>query len=208
MQSWRDSRSDGVASQDRAKREASGQWFGYDGDIRLRGKPLISEIAAGAPEATLNFVGNKQRSMPGGESASALPESLRDRIDATFALNRLEDNRADTVVKSGFEVGNIVEGDEFHARNQRFKRRAVFFRGGNAERAEGASMKGILHGENARLGGRLAKCARSRSSAEPGQFESAFDGFGAAVCKKYAVETRPFRELARERTLEFVVKQI
>src|SRR6266404_4311388 len=103
MQSWRDSRCDGVASQNRAKREASGQWFGYDGDIRLRRKLLIGEIAPGASEATLNFVGNKQRSMPGGESAGALPESFRDRIDATFSLNRLEDNRADVVVKFGFK---------------------------------------------------------------------------------------------------------
>ena len=153
---------------------------------------MISEIAPGASETTLNFVGNKQRSMLGGESACALPESFRDRIDATLALNRFEDNRADAVVKFGFEVGNIVEGDEFHARNQRLERRAVFFRGGNAERAEGASVKGILHGENACLGGRLAGCARSRPSAEPRQFESAIDGFGAAVCEKYAVETRPF----------------
>ena len=192
MQSWRDSRCDGVASQNRAKREASGQWLGYDGDIRLRRKLLISEIAPGASEATLNFVGNKQRSMLGGKSASALPESFRDWMDAAFALNRLEDNRADAVVEFGFEVGNIVEGDEFHARNQRLKRRAVFFRGGNTERAEGAPVKGILHGENACLGGRLAKCAWSGPSAEPRQFESAIDGFGAAVCKKYAVETRPF----------------
>src|SRR5437773_12521619 len=130
--------------------------------------------------------------MLGGESASALPESFSDRIDPAFALNRLEDNRADTVVKFGFEVGKIVEGDEFHARNQRLKWRAVIFRGGNAERAEGASVKGILHGENARLGGRLAECAWSRPSREPRQFERAIDGFSAAVCEKYAVETRPF----------------
>src|SRR5882724_547787 len=192
MHSWRDSRCDGVVRQNRAKREASGQWFGYDGDIRLRRKLLICETAPGASEATLNFVGNKQRAMLRGQSASALPESFGDRIDATFTLNRLEDNRADSVVKFGFEVGNIVEGDEFHARNQRLKRRAVFFRGGNAERAEGASVKGIPHGENARLGGRLAKCPWSRPSAEPRQFEGAIDGFGAAVCEKYAVETRPF----------------
>jgi len=82
---------------------------------------LISEIASGASEATLNFVGNKQRAMLGSESASALPERFGDRIDATFALNRLEDNGADGVVESGFEVGNIVEGDEFHAWNQRLK---------------------------------------------------------------------------------------
>ena len=48
MQSWHHSRCDGVASQNRAKREASGQWFGYHGDIRFRRKLLISEIAPGA----------------------------------------------------------------------------------------------------------------------------------------------------------------
>src|ERR1700679_933711 len=42
----------------------------------------------------------------------------------------------------------------------------------------------------------------------PSQLQRAFDGFGTAIREKYAIESGPLRQLARERSLIRVVEQI
>ena len=40
------------------------------------------------------------------------------------------------------------------------------------------------------------------------QFQRAFDGLRSAIGEKYAVQTRPLRQFARQRALERIMKQI
>ena len=76
-------------------------------------------------------------------------------IDAAFTLDGFENYCANGVVEFRFEIGDIVELDKFDAGNQRLKRHAIFFRGGDAEGAEGAAVERILHRQDAVLGGGL-----------------------------------------------------
>ena len=69
-------------------------------------------------------------------------------------------------------------------------------------------MKGIVHRQDAMLGrgGRGGIVRRSRAKA--GEFQGAFDSFRAAVGEKHAIETGPFGEFARERTLISMVIEV
>ena len=142
------------------------------------------------------------------ESAGTFPESFADRINSTFALDRFKDNRADGIVEFSFEIRDIVELHEFHPGNERSKWRAVFFRGGNAERAEGAPVKRICHGQEARLGGTVGGNAFLGQATKARELQSAIDRFGATVGEEHAIEAGPLDKFACERTLKFVVKQI
>src|SRR5208282_2487244 len=93
-----------------------------------------------------------QRAVLRGQDASAIPKSFAGGIDAAFALDGFNDYGADGVVKFGFEVGDVVETDKFNAGNNGRERQAIFFRGGDADGAKGASVEGIFHGENAVFG--------------------------------------------------------
>ena len=59
-----------------------------------------------------------------------------------------------------------------------------------------------------RVFGRASREARFRVRVSARQLERAFHRFRAAVAEKHAVESRPFGELARERRLIRIVKQI
>ena len=65
-------------------------------------------------------------------------------MNATFALDGFEDYGADVFVEFGLEVGDVVEFDEFDARDERSEGQAIFFGGGDADGAEGASVKRIF----------------------------------------------------------------
>ena len=116
------------AGENRAERQAGGQRLGDHDDVRLRGKFLVREVAAGAAEAALNFVGDQQGAVLRGECARALPECFADRIDAAFALNRFQDDGANGVVEFRFEVRDVVERDEFDAGNERREGQRDIFR--------------------------------------------------------------------------------
>ena len=99
----------------------------------------------------MNFIGDQRGVVLRGQLARALPECFADRENAAFALNRFDHEGADGVVEFRFEVGDIVEADEFDAGNQRRKRLAVFRRMRDRKRAERAAVKRIFKRQNARL---------------------------------------------------------
>src|SRR5439155_17740853 len=74
VQTGRDACRDGVVGQNRTQRQPSGQRFGDYGNVRLRRKLSIREVAPGASQTALNFVGNQQRAMLGSERASTFPK--------------------------------------------------------------------------------------------------------------------------------------
>ena len=99
MQAGRHARCNRVISDDRAQRQTGGQRFCDDRYIRLRRKVLKSEVAAGSAQSALNFVGDQQSAVFGGKSTGTLPELFRDRKDATFALNRFQNDCANGIVE-------------------------------------------------------------------------------------------------------------
>src|SRR5271156_658351 len=140
---------DGFAGEDGAERKTGGERLGDEHNVRLARELLVGEVTAGASEAALNFVGNEQCAVLRGQGACAIPESFRNRVNAAFALDGFEDYRANGVVKFRFEVGDVIKLYEFDAGDHRREGQAIFFRGGDADGAEGATVEGILHGQNA-----------------------------------------------------------
>ena len=160
------------------------------------------------PKAALNFVGDEQRAIFCGEGTRAIPELFTDRIDSAFALNGFEEDGADGVVKLGFEIGDVVEADEFDAGDERSKRKTIFFRGGDTDGAKGAAVERVLECQDAVLASRGAWRIGGSAAVEARELESAFDGFGAAVGEKHAVHAGPLGKLAGQRALKRVVKKV
>src|SRR5258707_8662894 len=131
-----------------------------------------------------------------GERAGAIPESFSDGMDAAFALDGFEDDGANGVVEFGFEISDVVEMDKFDAGHERRKRQTVFFGGGYADGAEGAAVKGVLHGQDAVLGRGLVGRVGGGAGAEAGELLSAVGGLGSAVWGEDAGPFRDFGELA------------
>src|SRR5262249_4980573 len=102
MNARADAGSDGFGRENRAKRKASGERFCDSHKIRPRRKLLIGEVAAGAAESTLDFVGDEQGIVLRRERASAIPESFADRVDTAFTLNGFKDYGANVFVEFRF----------------------------------------------------------------------------------------------------------
>jgi len=95
----RDARSNALRGENCAERKASGERLGDQNNVRLRGKFLIGEEAAGAAESALNFIGDQESAALGGKRASAIPEYFADGIDSPFALDCFKKDGADSVVE-------------------------------------------------------------------------------------------------------------
>jgi hypothetical protein len=187
---------------------SGGERLGHKYDVWLRGKFLVGEIAASASKAALNFVGDQEGAVFCGEDAGAIPKILTDGVDSAFTLNGFEENGTDGVVELGFEVGDIVEADEFDAGNERSEWQTIFFRGGDADSAKSAAVEGVFESQDAVFASRSTGRIGGSAAIEASELESAFDRFGAAVREKHAVHTGPMGKLAGQRTLERVVKKI
>src|SRR6202035_298923 len=168
-------------SKNSAEREAGGERLGDKNYVGPGRKFLVSEVASGAAQTTLNFVGDEESAVLCGKAAGAIPKSFGDRMNAAFALDGFQDDGTYRFVEFGFQVGDVVETDEFHAGHERRKGQAVFFSGGNADCAEGAAVKGVLHRQDAVFGSRLVRSIGGGAGAETRQFQGAVGGFRAAI---------------------------
>src|SRR5256885_927587 len=122
MNARTDAGGDGFGGQDCAERKARGERFGDGYKVGLGRKLLIGEVAAGAAESTLNFVGDEQGIVILSEHAGAIPKGFADGMDATFALDGFEDDGADVFIELGLEVGDVAELDEFDSGDERSER--------------------------------------------------------------------------------------
>src|SRR5258706_16374074 len=122
-------------------------------------------------------------------------------MHAAFALDGFEDDGANSVVELGFEIGDIAEFYKFDAGEERRKRHTIFFGESYADASKGAAMKGVLHGEDAVLGGGLVWRIRGSAGAEAGEFQSAVGSFGGTVGGKEAAHAGDFGELGGGRGL-------
>ena len=191
-----------------AEREAGGERLGDQHNVGHRGKFLVREIAAGAAEAALNFVGDEERSVFRSKRTRPVPEFFADGINPAFALNGFEEDGADGIVEFGFEIGDIIEADKFDAGNERLEGKTILFRGGDADGAECAAMKRIFERQDTVLAGWRTGIVGGSAARQPGQLESAFDGFSTAIGEENAIEAGPLGKFASQRALKRVVKKI
>src|SRR6266705_4107703 len=181
---WRDARGDLLRGENGAERKSGGERLGDQNNVRLRGKFLIGEVTAGAPESALNFIGDQESAVLRGKRASSIPEKFADRIDPAFALYGFQKDATHGVVKFRLEIGDVVETHELSAGNNRREWQPVLFRGSDADGAESAPMKGVFQGQKTVL---LRGCASGLvrvASEEARKLHCPVNGFRAAVRKK------------------------
>src|SRR5229473_5003133 len=114
------------------------------------------------------------------------------RTDAAFALHKFKSNGADGGIKFAFQIGDVVEANELHARYARRKRRPIFFFVRGRQSAEGPSVESMFQGENPPL--RFLSATAIGLSISPGQFKSPFPRFRAAVGEECPVHAGDLRQ--------------
>src|ERR1700730_11756293 len=164
---------------------------------------LIGEGTAGPSQARLDFIRDERCAVVAGQFASARPKCGADRIDAAFSLDWFDNNSANRVVEFGFQISDVVKAHKFDSGHQRTKWLAVFRGMRYGKRAEGAPMKRIFKRQDTSFSFCTA-LVRGQSC----QFDCAFDSFCAAISEKDAHKPGPLRQLARQRALVWVMKQI
>ena len=108
---------------DYAERQSARQRLGGDENVwRNRGLgELISEVGAGAADATLDLIENQKRVMPVGQLARLAAVLGRDGEDAAFALDPLDDDAGGAVAHRALERRRIGLRDESNALEQRLE---------------------------------------------------------------------------------------
>src|SRR6185437_1210039 len=97
---------------------------------------LEAEECPGSPDAGLNLVEDEQGAELVGERAGRLQELRRGRVDAAFALNRFEDDRARIGTRCADERLDVVQLREGDAGDQGLERRPLRGLTGGRERSE------------------------------------------------------------------------
>ena len=109
---------------------------------------LEPEPAAGAPEPGLHLVDDEQRLALVAEPADRLEVAGRRGLHAAFALDRLEQDRADPLVHRRGQRVEIGELDLAEARRQRLERLLLLGLAGRRERAERAAVERVVRREH------------------------------------------------------------
>src|ERR1700730_2973531 len=170
MEAGPNARGDRFVGEDRAERQAGSEGLGDEDDVRLGGKLLVSEVASSTAQDTLNLVSDEEGTVLRGEGAGSIPKGLAHGMYAAFALNGFEDDGANGVVELGFEIGDVAKADKFDAGQEGRERQPIFYRKSDADPAEGAAMKGVLHGQDAVLGCGLVRRVGGAAGAEASEF--------------------------------------
>src|ERR1019366_944487 len=100
---------------------------------------------------TLNLVEHEQRAALLGQARGEFEKFLIDRANPALSLDGLDAHGADSGIEFPLQVIQVIELDETHAGHERNKRGSIFRLTGSGKRAKGASMKRVIHGEDARL---------------------------------------------------------
>ena len=108
------------AHQDGAHRQSTRQWLGSRQNIRRNCIAICSTIrfvspkSSRAPHTALDFIVDEQCIVLVCQRAQALEKFIAGNINATFALNRFNNDGTDVVVHFGCGVGEIVVFGDAH----------------------------------------------------------------------------------------------
>src|SRR5258708_7419293 len=191
---------------DGAERQAASQRLGYGDHVRQHSVVLISKVASGAAEATLNLIEHEQCAALFGQARSELEKLRIDWTNPAFTLNGLDTHGTNAGIKFSLQVVEVIELDESHTRHKRNERSSIFRLTRGGERAEGTSMKRVFHGKNAPP--RLAAVAIIHLRKGAGELERTFPCLGAAVAKESAVKSGNVGQQPRELRLILVEEKI
>ena len=205
MPAWNGAR-DFFSAEDCAQRNAAGDGLGQRGDVRLNAVVLIGAPLAGAAHAGLNLIDDEQCAGGASQCAGLSEELLRERTNAAFALNGLDENGAYFVGEFGAEIDHVVEADKFNAGNDRGERLAVLLLIGGGYGAKGAAVEALLEGK--KLCADIGAFAAPESGIGAGKLERAFPGFRASVGEEGAIEAGALGETQSELRLALVIEEV
>ena len=129
-----------------ADRHAAGKSLGHRHDIGLYAGPVMREPFSGTAHAALNLVDHQQPALSIAERADGLQVLDARGRDATFALNRFEENRHD-VGPLGCDALDRCEIVQWHAYEPGHERPEALLHLGIASRRQGrdrAPVKGVF----------------------------------------------------------------
>src|ERR1039457_4208554 len=132
---------DSLRGEDRPERQAASQRLRDRDHVRQYAIVLVSEVASGAPQSTLDLIQQQQRASLLREARSQFEKFASYGANSTFPLNRLNANCANARIKLLHQVFEIVKLDERHTRHQRNKRSPIFRLPGRRQSPERASVK-------------------------------------------------------------------
>src|SRR5208283_2289210 len=119
--------------------------------IRQHAIMLVGKVASGAAEAALNLVEHEQGAAPFGQARGEFEKLPIDRTNPAFSLNGLDAHRTNARIEFPLQVVQVIELDETNTRHEWNKGDSILRLAGSGERTDGASMKRVFHGKNARL---------------------------------------------------------
>ena len=163
----------------------------------------IREQIAGTPHPALYFIKDQQRLMFVAQRAQSFQEFRGCRGHAAFTLNRLDNNGAGVVVHHRFHGMQIVKRHVDDVGRLRAKPVGILRLAANGNGKEGASVEGIVEGDDF---GFVRAMARCRVVAR--QLKSGFVGFGAGVHKQHALGKGRINDLAAQAQRRFVGEHV
>ena len=180
--------------QNRADRKSVGQRLRDGEHIRFDADLFVREERAGASQATLNLVENKQHVPLPRELAQTAQEFGVDHAHAAFTLNGLDDHRRRLLgVQS---LGEFVEValHNCHTAHQRPEWQSIRWTIGRRERAGHAAVECPAHRDDVVLVGESM-----RSPPPARELEGAFVRLGTRVREEHAAGERVIHEPLRQR---------
>ena len=185
-----------LGHQDGAHRQPTGERLGGRQDVGRHTVGLVRPERAGTPHAALDLVEDQQRVVAIAQLAQPLQELGRGRIDAAFALHRLDDHRAHVVAHHLRRALEIVERRDADSRHQRPEGRLVFLARGGGQCAEGAAVKRAAERHERGF-------VRAEMIVRPfaRKLERALVGLGAGICEEDAIREAGVAKLLGETSL-------
>src|ERR1700730_3925490 len=195
-----------LCGEDGPERQTASQRLGDRDHVGQHAIMLISKVASRAAETALNLVEHEQRAALFGQAPGEFEKLRMDWTNPALTLNGLDTHSADAGITFPLQIVEIIELDETYAGHERNEWGPVFRLTGCGKRAESASMKRVLHGENAPFCLAAAAIIHLRKSA--GELERAFPCLSAAIAKEGAIEPGNFGQQPRELRLILVEEKI
>ena len=109
--------------------DPAAELLGKSHDVRGDALMVAAEHGAGASDACLHFIGDHDRAGAVAGLANRPEIAVRRHMDATLALDRLDDEGGGLVVDGGDGGSGVAKGNEFHAGHERLDRACGTSRG-------------------------------------------------------------------------------
>ena len=177
IESGEDALVDGATHNDGGAGDVSTrEGFGHGDDIGIKVPVLETEPFSGAAHGGLDFVGNEKGSVFATEFLGG-GEVVVGRVLNSFSLDGFKDESGDVAgAEFGFEIGEVIEFDEFGSREEGTEIFTEVARVGDGKGTIGKAVIGAFLSKDA---GAFSKGA--------GELEGAFDRFGSRVAEEAGI---------------------